>query len=93
MMFYAIIQPNWPQILNKFVRIIQAKICAKDVLTRPILVMVDLSTMWKLMVCFSTWKPASAIFGICYALVENVPLLSLQDVLLPGESSGYYFQH
>ena len=26
-------------------------------------------------------------------LVENVPLLSLQDVLLPGESSGNYFQY
>ena len=38
-------------------------------------------------------NPASVILATCYALVEDVPLLSLQDILLPGESSGNYFQY
>ena len=62
--------------------------CAQDVLTRPVLLMADLSPKLKLMVCCSTWKTASAILATCYALVEDAPLLSLQDVLLSGESSG-----
>ena len=55
--------------------------------------MVDLSPKSKLTVRCSMLKPASALLATCYALVEVVPLLSLQDVLLPGESSGNYFQY
>ena len=40
-----------------------------------------------------TLLDVEASLAICYALVEDMPLLSLQDVLLPGETSGNYFQY
>ena len=39
------------------------------------------------------WMPASAILVTCYALVENVPLLLLHNVLLPRESLGNHFRY
>ena len=39
-----------------------------------------------------TWMSASAILVTIYVLVEDVSLLSLQDLLLHGDSRGNYLQ-